>query len=231
MEKTFFPDNTDNFLPVKENFANLTAQVGDDTAIVTKMIALFSGGNARYMTDRQPNLLAFLKDPNNASGIIASYNKYGDPTGKDYPTQMKFYYAAQYMNQYPLPAANPINCNQIATMQIALNSEIANSDKLYVNDGDATLHLVRTTILNDMLSVLSSMYANLSCDAAIQQQQQDAIAAQTAQEQAASQQALLQTYQATSATATGGGTSIAVYAVGGVAAIIVLLIVIRLIKK
>jgi len=215
---------------------------GNDTSLIQSLSDVVS----TYQCMSQYNdMKSFFSDASNIVGIKSAYAKYGLPP-KNRPSVrhafswqdfcdwdkgiLKFYYAAKYRNQYQIPVSDAINCEKISTMQIALNSEIANSDKLYVNDGDGGAHLSRTQALNDMLSDLNAMYANLSCDAAIKQQQQDAIAAQTAQEQAASQAALLQTYQATS-TVSGGGSNIAIYAVAGVGVLITILVMVKLLKK
>lgn len=189
------------------------------TSIVNKVIACFNSPNSTYTTDRYTMIKPFVNNPANASGIVASYMQYGDPTGKSYTDQIKFYYGAKYMNLYPLPEATQANCSLIGQLVLGVQNEIQQSDKQYTADGDEGGHNIRNGVLSDILGKLNSDYSNLNCDTYLAQQAQQEQLAQTQATASFNYQQQAQAFQQTSGAA-GGGTQIAVWVAVGVAVVI-----------
>ena len=188
----------------------------DQQNIVNSVINLFvKSVSARYTTDRIPQIIPFVQNPNNAAAILAAYTVYGNPANQSFSTQAEFYYFAYYSSLYPLPAAVQTNCTVLSSQETSLQAELAGSDKVYVSDNNAILHNIRTTVIIQMLSNVQAMYANLNCDTYI-------VATQNTADQAAQLQQVKATTTSTS--------NLGIYFLIGSGVLVAILVMIKIFK-
>lgn len=138
-----------------------------DTALMTKLYTFFKTEEWNYMYDRLAGSKEYLLNPANAVGVTYAYNALGDPNGsigKSYYGDCLWFYTAYYGNLYKIPVHSQASCAGINTELMALASELQQSDKIYAADGEGTQHNARISAIQNMASILNSMYVNLNCD-------------------------------------------------------------------
>lgn len=131
----------------------------------------------------------------------------------------RFWKASMYLEKYPMPAENPLNCVQINTEINSINAELENLRKRTLPGGDMDSNGLSNSVfvLNDRITDLQGLYSLLNCDLNIVQQQQ---AGQLSAVQAAA-----------ASNAPGQGTDYTMYVVYGVAGLIVVVALLMLLKK
>jgi hypothetical protein len=117
---------------------------------------------------------AFFSNVYNMPGTREALSRYGVPNcGSPWQPIFTVYKAAQYFNEFSLPAEDPSNCTTIKTMINSVANEQANLHQRFLEGaGNAEWYKYSAIGLDDRATDVNAMYARLNCDANINSQVQ-----------------------------------------------------------